>query len=136
VRRPTLIALSSVAVLVAATLGGFAVAGASTPKPRTVTISASKCPGGKQFCFKGGTVTVARATKVIWKNNTIAPHTVTRCTMSACHVSGGTGKQAGLNSPTINPGKTYAFTFRKPGTYRFYCAVHGYPVMHGTITVR
>lgn len=135
-RRPTLIAVSAVAVLIGAAWGGATLAAASTPKPRTVIITGSKCPGGEEFCFKGGTVTVARATKVVWRNNTIAPHTVTRCTMAACHVSGGTGKQTGLHSPTINGGKTYTFTFRKPGTYRYYCAVHGYAVMHGTITVR
>jgi len=32
-------------------------------------------------------------------------------------------------------GKTYSFTFAGAGTYVYYCAIHGYATMHGTITV-
>jgi hypothetical protein len=73
---------------------------------------------------------------VVWKNTTQAPHTVSRCTVAACGVSGGTGKDPKFDSPIIDPGKTFAFTFHGAGTYRYYCMVHGYAVMHGIITVR
>jgi plastocyanin len=41
-----------------------------------------------------------------------------------------------LASPSIAPHKTYAFTFTGLGTYRYYCKVHGFSVMHGTVTVK
>ena len=88
------------------------------------------------FCYKPAPLTVKRGTKIVWKNNTTTPHTVTRCTAAMCGVNGGTGKQTGLKSPTIGRGKTYSFVFRKPGTYRYFCQFHGYAAMHGTITVR
>jgi plastocyanin len=138
-RRPVVVSLVAVVALALIGIGGVAFAGTSpraTVPTKTVAISASKCAGGKSYCFKPGPLTVKRGTKVVWKNMTIAPHTVTRCTAAMCGVSGGTGKQAGFHSPTINPGKAYAFKFTKPGTYRYFCAVHGYSVMHGTITVR
>jgi len=102
----------------------------------TVTITSSGCPGGRIFCFKPATLTVTSATKVIWKNTTVAPHTVTRCDLAHCGVSGGTGADPHLQSKTISPGHTFAFTFQYLGTYVYYCQVHGYAIMHGTITAR
>jgi plastocyanin len=125
-----------VALVISAVVGVVAVAAGSAPAPQTVTITASKCPGGSEFCFKAATLTVAPSTKVVWKNTTQAPHTVSRCTVAACGVSGGTGKDPKFDSPIINPGKTFALTFHGVGTYRYYCMVHGYAVMHGIITVR
>jgi plastocyanin len=29
----------------------------------------------------------------------------------------------------------YGFTFNAPGTYVYYCAIHGYAVMRGTVSV-
>ena len=60
---------------------------------------------------------------------------MTRCTKKLCGVSGGTGTDPKLGSPMINGGKTYSFTFHHAGTYVYFCTVHGYFVMHGTITV-
>ena len=77
-----------------------------------------------------------RHTKVVWENLSVAPHAVTRCSLALCGAAGGTGKDLNFRSPTVNPGKTFAFTFHKPGTYRYFCKVHGYPDMHATITVR
>ena len=63
-------------------------------------------------------------------------HTVTRCTPAACSgASGGTGTQTGFGSGTIAAGGKYAFAFRGKGTYVYYCSIHGYALMHGTITV-
>jgi plastocyanin len=127
-----------VVVAAAALVGGFAVAaGGSTPPTKTVTITASGCPGGAQFCFKPAALVVSSSTKVVWKNPTSAPHTVTRCTTAACGKPGaGTGTDPNLRSPLINQSRTFGFTFHHRGTYRYFCKVHGYVVMHGTITVR
>ena len=117
-------------------VGGGALAGAAPVPTKSITITGTACPGGSEYCFKPATLTVKPGTKVVWKNSSIAPHTVTRCTVAACKVNGGTGKDPKLASATINPGKTYTFTFHKTGTSRYFCQVHGYAIMHGTITVK
>ena len=129
------------AVALAVTLGGVALAenavGATTPPPvkKVAIASFSQCGNG-YFCFKPPTLTVKKGIKVVWTNTTGTAHTVTRCSMAACGVNGGTGKQTKFASPDIAPKKTYAFTFKMVGTYRYYCKVHGYGLMHGTITVK
>jgi len=137
-RRHFIVPLVAVTALSLLALGGVAFAGSSraTPPTKTVVIAQSGCAGGKLFCYKPAPLTVKRGTKVVWKNATSSAHTVTRCTVAACGVNGGTGKQTGLHSKTINPGKTYAFIFRQPGTYRYDCIFHGYAAMHGTVAVR
>jgi plastocyanin len=138
-RRKFVLSLVAVVALALIGIGGVAFASTNpraTVPTKTVTISGSGCAGSQLFCYKPAPLTVKRGTRVVWKNNTASPHTVTRCTPSTCGVSGGTGKQAGFHSPTIARGKTFAFKFTKPGTYRYFCQVHGYATMHGTITVR
>jgi len=136
-RRSLVITLVATLFLAATAIGGVAAAStARTTATVTVTITSSGCPGGKIFCFKPATLTVARASNVVWKNTTGAPHTVTRCDVSHCGVSGGTGTDPHLQSKTISPGHTFVFTFQHVGTYVYYCQVHGYAIMHGTITVR
>ena len=136
-RRPLIISLAATAFVALLAAGGIAVAGAAAvPPTKTVAITGSACPGQKAYCFKSAALTVARNTKVVWKNLSVAPHTVTRCSVALCGVTGGTGKDVNFRSPEFNPGKTYTYTFHKPGTYRYFCKVHGYPDMHATITVR
>ena len=100
-----------------------------------MTIAEITCPGTQVYCYKAPALTVKPGTKVVWKNTSSVPHTVTRCKVSTCKLNGGTGKDAKFGSKTINPGKTYTFTFHKAGTYRYFCTFHGYSVMHGLITV-
>ncbi|MES2124782.1 MAG: plastocyanin/azurin family copper-binding protein [Gemmatimonadota bacterium] len=49
----------------------------------------------------------------------------------------GTPTFAGVTSAT-DPPKTYQVTFTSPGTYRFYCSVHGTTTtgMRGTVIVQ
>jgi len=138
VRRSILLSLlGAVCLLVVGVgAGGVALAGAAPVPTKTITITGTACPGGSEFCFKVAAVTVKPGTKVVWKNSSIAPHTVTRCDVADCMLNGGTGKDPKLASATINPGKSYVFTFHKTGTYRYFCKFHGYMVMHGTITVK
>jgi hypothetical protein len=61
-----------------------------------------------------------------------------RCTPAACNgASGGTGVDATFSNTTmaVPSGATAQYTFNGPGTYVYYCSLHGYAVMHGTITV-
>jgi hypothetical protein len=63
---------------------------------------------------------------------------VTRCTPAACNgASGGTGNDPQFSSMTLAlpPNGSASFTFTQPGTYVYYCTIHGYALMHGTITV-
>jgi LPXTG-motif cell wall-anchored protein len=63
---------------------------------------------------------------------------VTRCDAPDCNgVGGGTGGDATFTSANIaaGGGSTFSHTFHGAGTYHYYCQVHGYFVMHGTITV-
>ena len=135
-RRSILLPVLGALCIVATGIGGVALAGAAPVPTKTITMTASACPAQAEYCYKPATLTVKPGTKVVWKNTSIAPHTITRCTVAGCKLNGGTGKDPKLASSVIDPGKTYAFTFHKVGTYRYYCQVHGFAVMHGTITVK
>ncbi len=125
-----LLAIAAVSFVVLAT--PF-VANAAT---HAVSIDGTPSCGASTFCYTPGTLNVKAGDKVTWTNNSTAPHTVTRCTASACNGTGpGSGNQAGPSSSQISPNGTFSMTFNKPGTYTYYCMIHGYSTMHGTITV-
>src|SRR5260370_10902013 len=44
-----------------------------------------------EVCYEPLALRVPRGTKVTWLDSSFAPHTVTRCTIAACGVSGATG---------------------------------------------
>ncbi len=118
----------------ASTYGGYASASGYPPAP---TPAATPTPGGS-----GGTTAVsmqgiAYAPKnlsvhvggnVMWTNNegSAIPHTVTS---GAPNAPSGT-----FDSGTLNPGQSFAFTFNSPGTFAYFCRIHG-AAMTGTITV-
>jgi plastocyanin len=87
------------------------------------------------FCYKPGNITVLPGTTVTWKNATGVEHTVTRCTASACPTGPGTGTDPAFNSGLIAPTGSFSVTFTGLGIYDYYCAVHGYNVMHGLVKV-
>jgi len=109
-------------------------AGAST----AVTITTGSCAGGgSSYCYTPESASGASGTTFTWTNNSSdgAGHTVTRCTVSVCGVSGGTGSDSGPASGTLAQGQSYTLSFSGAGTYVYYCAIHGYAAMHATITV-
>jgi plastocyanin len=134
-RRASISVVAVLALLVAAVAIGANAGGATTPPVKRVSITGTACANGF-FCYKPAAITVFRGTRVVWTNNSGVMHTVTRCSKVPCGVTGGTGRQTGLSSPDIQPHRTYAFLFRLPGTYRYYCKVHGYGLMHGIVTVK
>jgi plastocyanin len=140
-RRHVSLILSLLVVAGGATAAGVATAAAATRSPAAaphVTIKighGSQCHPTASYCFEQTAVSVASGTKVTWKNPTIAPHTVTRCSAVPCNgVGGGTGTD-NLGGSIASGGGKYTFKFKGKGTYTYYCTVHGYPLMHGTITV-
>jgi len=130
--RRLMIAFIAAAFLVA---GWVPPAGAAQS---SVTIAGTGCPGGSLFCFSPANVTIHDGDTVVWTNQTAAPHTVTRCTAAACAGTGrGTGNDASFTSGNIaaGNGNTFSHTFHGPGSYVYYCTIHGFALMHGTVTV-
>ena len=134
-RRASVSVFAALALLVCTVAIGESAGGAAAPAVKKVSITGTGCANGL-YCYKAATLTVKKGTKVVWSNGSGVIHNVRRCTKPQCGVNGGTGKQAGFGSPTIQPHKTYAFTFKMPGTYRYFCNIHGYGVMHGVVTVK
>ncbi len=82
----------------------------------------------KNISYNPNALTVAAGTTVVWTNNeTLAiQHTVT---------SGTPGTPSGVfDSGTLNVGQSFSFTFAAPGTYNYYCRIHG-AAMTGSVTV-
>lgn len=73
------------------------------------------------FEYQPAVVTVKKGQTVRWVNNDAAPHTVTQ--------QGG-----GFASKTLDFSSRFAMTFRRPGTYNYFCAVH--PGMKATVIVK
>jgi plastocyanin len=90
---------------------------------------------GQIFCYSPQTLTITSGTTVTWSNMTSASHTVTRCTTAACPVGPGTGTDGAFGSGILGAGQTFSVTFSGLGTYNYYCQVHGYTIMHATVTV-
>ena len=110
IRRTSWVAAAVVAM--ALTLSASDRAGAV---PRAVTVDV------KNFAFQPGSVTVAAGTTVTWLNDDEEPHTITSAE--------GVFKSAALDST-----ERFSYTFTKPGTYHYFCALH--PHMHADIIVR
>lgn len=75
------------------------------------------------FAFAPKELTIPRGAAVQWINRDGEPHTI---------VSSADPKA--FRSPTLDTSDTYAFVFKEPGTYRYFCSVH--PHMTGTIIVQ
>ena len=87
--------------------------------------------------FNPGTTTVPVGTTITWRNDEPITHTVTSGRYE------GVDKTTGLRSEqypdgTFNAklggkGRTFSFTFTKPGSYTYYCDIH--QGMNATIVV-
>jgi plastocyanin len=73
------------------------------------------------FGFSPATLTIKVGTTVIWKNMSLAPHTVTS----------DDGQM--FDSGTVAVGGTFRFTFKNTGTFSYHCNIH--PYMRATIVV-
>ena len=103
----------------------------------TVAIDGTPDCGTSMFCYNPSSLAVNAGDTVTWVNDSTAPQTVTRCGPSKCSGNGpGDGGQTGPSSPTINAsGNSFSFTFTSPGTYNYFCAICGYAMIQGSITV-
>jgi plastocyanin len=74
------------------------------------------------FSFGPATITVPAGTTVTWTNNDDVPHVVT------------SDDNKMFKSKALDTDDHFSFTFTKPGTYNYYCAIH--PKMTAKIVVQ
>jgi plastocyanin len=107
---------------------------AAAPQNIVVTAS-SNCT---YFCFTPAAVTVVSGGTVTWVNTSGTAHTIARCTPANC---AGHAPGSGLDPAftavelAMTASGSVKYTFTQPGTYVYFCTIHGYALMHGTITV-
>jgi plastocyanin len=77
----------------------------------------------KLFQYQPGRLQVSAGTTVIWLNEDEIFHTVTA-----------EKKESGFDGPLEAKGKSFSFTFSRPGIYSYYCDRHEH--MRGEIEVR
>jgi plastocyanin len=121
---------------------GLAGCSADAETPATAPTPTASAPAGpvinlSSLMFHPSTTTVKMGTTITWRNDEPITHTVTSGRFE------GVDKTTGLRSSqdpdgTFNAklsgkGKTFSFTFTKPGTYTYYCDIH--QGMNATITV-
>ena len=74
----------------------------------------------RNFTFAPAILTVPADTTVVWTNGDDIPHAVA-------------GPSGSFRSPALDTGESFAFTFRQPGEYPYFCTLH--PHMTGQILV-
>jgi plastocyanin len=129
-------------LLAADSLAGCSANAESAAIAPSSTTSAASAPAGpvinlSSLMFNPSTTTVKVGETVTWRNDEPIGHTVT----SGRYL--GVDKATGLrtsqrpdgmfNAKLGGKGKTFSFTFTKPGTYSYYCDIH--QGMNATITV-
>src|SRR5262245_3363139 len=103
----------------------------------SATVSVEANCGSEPYCFSPASVTVSVGDTVRWSNSSGAPHTVTRCTPANCDgQDGGSGTDGSFTDIDLDVGAAGTHMFSQPGTYYYSCALHGFGIMHGTVTVQ
>jgi plastocyanin len=74
------------------------------------------------FSFGPANITIPAGTTVTWTNNDDVPHVVT------------SDDNKMFKSKALDTDDRFSFTFTKPGTYNYYCAIH--PKMTAKIVVQ
>jgi plastocyanin len=93
--------------------------GGNAPAPSGDAVRAAKVEI-VEFTYQPDPVTIEEGGKVIWINRDSAPHTAT-------------ADDGSFDTGTLEEGKLKSETFKQPGKYTYYCAIH--PSMHGTVEV-
>ncbi|WP_424029834.1 plastocyanin/azurin family copper-binding protein [Methanoregula sp.] len=99
------------------------------PAPVTPVAAASSSSSGEasvtiqNYSFIPASVTVSNGATVTWTNRDHDFHTVTSVLPSPM----------AFNSPLLDQGDTFQFTFNQTGTYTYICNIHSF--MRGTVIV-
>jgi plastocyanin len=87
--------------------------------------------------FNPSTTTVKVGTTVTWLNDEVVTHTVTSGRFEGIDKTLDCDPRRTQTAPLTQKldgkGKSFSFTFNKPGTYTYYCDIH--QGMNATITV-
>lgn len=106
-------------------------------------------PNGESFTvqaldnsFRPLEVEISAGTEVVFENrgrndHNILPDIVANDGELVAFLAGGEPSAWGVTSSDFVPGDTYSHVFATPGTYSFYCSIHGSPGagMYGTVVV-
>jgi plastocyanin len=112
-----------IAVFVVAAVPLLALPGVSEARtPQRLSPTVTQTVKMVDFRFRPATITIARGTKVLWRNTTA----------STDHTS--TSDTGVWDSGIVPPGGTFSRIFRRAGTFKYHCSIH--PIMKGTITVQ
>jgi plastocyanin len=111
----------------------------SSASPKTQTDTTPHAVTIQGIAFAPGKLSVAAGTKVTWTNKDNVMHTVTSGKPGKDAIPGvskGTAAQSSgiFDHPLSGTGATFSFTFKKSGTYTYFCRIHS--SMRGVIIVR
>ena len=70
---------------------------------------------------------ISSGTTVSWVNDDSVPHNIQSLDVSGNVIDW-------FNSPPLNTGDKFEFTFEEPGVYNYYCSFHPWRV--GSVTVK
>ena len=117
-----------VAVLAVPLLGGCGSTGATSPAtttvaPRSGTIAVQALDNR----FEAKSITITAGSTVTWTNDGSNTHDVVPAE----------GTDYGVKPDDFKPDASYSATFATPGTYAYYCSLHGTATrgMTGTVVV-
>ena len=134
--RPAAAAITGL-TLAAAGVAVATISAVPAAASTAITITSGGCSGGgSMFCYSPESAIATVNSPVTWTNMSGVAHTVTACTSTACPgAPANTGSDVFNVSIAAGNGSTGSFTFSHAGTYTYYCTIHGFAAMHGTITV-
>jgi len=115
----SLLLVAAVAIIAAA-CNGTGPAAYGGPASTAATTTAANVASIRGFSFQPGVLKVKVGAKVTWTNGDTVAHTVSADNKS-------------FASNHLQPGGSFSFTFTRPGTYAYHCAIH--PSMHGSVVV-
>jgi plastocyanin len=128
VRRRLIIGVTSVFIAAGAVAGCSAHAETPTAVPTATSAPTGPVIDLSSLMFHPTTITVKVGDTITWRNDEAITHTVT----SGRFV--GVDKTTGLrssqepdgtfNAKLAGKGRTFSFTFTRPGTYTYYCDIH------------
>lgn len=75
------------------------------------------------YAFSPASETISVGDSITWTNTDQAPHNVTT-----------TSGPVSIQSPTLNTGQSWTYTFTNPGSYSYICSIH--PDMRATLLVQ
>jgi plastocyanin len=131
-RKPLALTMAAAALSLAA-LGCAKDEAATSTAPESTTTTVAVNSGevveitnvAGKYAFEPDIKEVKVNEAVIWKNTDTTKHTVTASA----------DQTVSFKSPTMTTDAEFVQTFAEPGTYTYFCSIHGAGKMSGTITV-